>query len=150
VLQQNRVVARGQVNIQTVSPALFTANADGKGVPAAVALRVAATGAQTALEVFHAAQGGFVATPLDLGAATDQVILELFGTGIRGRTALAAVTATIGGQDAEVLYAGAQGGYAGLDQVNIRVPRSLIGRGDVDVVLRVDNKMANAVVVRIL
>jgi uncharacterized protein (TIGR03437 family) len=63
---------------------------------------------------------------------------------------LAAVTAKIGGQDAEVLYAGAQGGYAGLDQVNIRVPRSLIGRGDVDVVLRVDNKMANAVVVRIL
>jgi uncharacterized protein (TIGR03437 family) len=111
---------------------------------------VDAAGAQTVLEVFHAAQGGYVATPLDLGAATDQVILELFGTGIRGRSALTAVTATIGGQAAEVQYAGPQGGFAGLDQVNVRVPRSLAGRGDVDVVLTVDGKTANTVTVRVL
>jgi uncharacterized protein (TIGR03437 family) len=150
VLQQNQVVARGTVNVETVAPGLFTASADGKGVPAAVALRVAAGGAQTVLEVYHAAQGGFVATPLDLGAATDQVILELFGTGIRGRSALTAVTAKIGGQDAEVLYSGPQGGFAGLDQVNIRVPRSLAGRGNVDVVLTVDGKTANTVTVNVL
>jgi uncharacterized protein (TIGR03437 family) len=149
VLQQNQVVARGQVNIDAVAPGLFTANADGKGVAAALALRVAPDGGQTALEVFHAVQGGYVATPLDLGAATDQVILELFGTGIRGRPALTAVTAKIGGQDAEVLYAGPQGGFAGLDQVNVRLPRSLAGRGAVDVVLTVDGKMANAVTVNI-
>jgi uncharacterized protein (TIGR03437 family) len=150
VLQQNQVVARGSVNVDAVAPGLFTANADGKGVAAALALRVAPDGGQTALEVFHAVQGGYVATPLDLGAATDQVILELFGTGIRGRSALTAVTAKIGGQDAEVQYAGPQGGYAGLDQVNIRVPRSLAGRGNVDVVLTVDGKTANAVTIKVL
>jgi len=49
-----------------------------------------------------------------------------------------------------VQYAGPQGGYAGLDQVNIRVPRSLAGRGNVDVVLTVDGKTANAVTIKVL
>ena len=37
----------------------------------------------------------------------------------------------------------------GLDQVNLRVPRSLIGRGEVDVVLTVDGKIANTLRVNI-
>ena len=152
VFRQGHVVARGSANIDAVSPGLFTANADGKGVPAAVALRVAASGAQSPLDVYRCgtAPGGCAPVPIDLGAATDQVILELFGTGIRGRSALTAVTAKIGGQDAEVLYAGPQGSFMGLDQVNIRVPRSLAGRGAVDVVLIVDGKTANTVTIRVL
>jgi uncharacterized protein (TIGR03437 family) len=152
VLQQNQVVARGSANVDAVAPGLFTANADGKGVPAALALRVAANGAQSPLDVYRCgtAAGSCAPVPIDLGAATDQVILELFGTGIRGRSALTAVTAKVGGQDAEVQYAGPQGGFAGLDQVNVRVPRSLAGRGAVDVVLTVDGKTANTVTVRVL
>ena len=42
-------------------------------------------------------------------------------------------------------YASAQPGYVGLDQVNVRVPRSLLGRGEVDFVLTVDGKSANTV-----
>jgi uncharacterized protein (TIGR03437 family) len=151
VLQQNQVVARGSANVDAVAPGLFTANADGKGVPAALALRVAPDGGQILVDVYRCgtAAGSCAPVAIDLGAATDQVILELFGTGIRGRSALTAVTATIGGQAAEVQYAGPQGGFAGLDQVNIRVPRSLAGRGDVDVVLTVDGKTANTVTVRV-
>ena len=37
----------------------------------------------------------------------------------------------------------------GLDQINVRIPRSLIGRGEVDVVLMVDNQRANVVKVNI-
>jgi uncharacterized protein (TIGR03437 family) len=152
VMQQNQVVARGQVGIESVSPGLFTANADGKGAPAALALRVAPDGGQSLVDVYRcgAALGSCAPVAIDLGGAADQVILELFGTGIRGRSALTAVTATIGGQAAEVQYAGPQGGFAGLDQVNVRVPRSLAGRGDVDVVLVVDGKTANTVTVRVL
>jgi uncharacterized protein (TIGR03437 family) len=36
-----------------------------------------------------------------------------------------------------------------LDQVNVKLPRSLIGRGDVVVILRVDGKTANAVRVNV-
>ena len=91
-----------------------------------------------------------VATPFDLGPESEQVILLLFGTGIRRYTDLSAVSVTIGGTDADLLGAAAQGQHSGLDQVNVRVPRELIGRGEVDIELVVDGKRANVVTVRIL
>lgn len=39
----------------------------------------------------------------------------------------------------------AQGQFAGLDQINVRLPRTLIGRGPVFVEVRVDGQPANAV-----
>jgi uncharacterized protein (TIGR03437 family) len=84
-----------------------------------------------------------------LGAASDQVFLLLFGTGLRQRSSLAAVTARVGGTAAPVSFAGAQGSLVGLDQVNLLLPRTLIGRGAVDVVLTVDGKTANTVGVSI-
>lgn len=77
------------------------------------------------------------------------MIIELFGSGIRGCAGPSAVSVRIGGVDAEVLYAGPQPDSAGLDQVNVRLPRSLAGRGDVDVVLAGDGKTANTVRVNV-
>ena len=85
--------------------------------------------------------GTFIATPIDLGPETDAVYLVLYGTGIRFRTGLAAVTASIGGANAGVLYAGGDTGLTGLDQINVLLPRSLAGRGEVDVVLTVDREL---------
>ena len=48
---------------------------------------------------------------------------------------LSAVKVSLGGTSAEVQYAGAQGGFVGLDQLNVLVPRSLMGRGEIDAVL---------------
>ena len=81
----------------------------------------------------------------EITPATDQVFLIPFGTGFRNRSALTAVTCKIGGTNAEVLYAGPQGDFVGLDQSNVRIPRSLKGRGEVDVVMTVDGKTANTV-----
>jgi uncharacterized protein (TIGR03437 family) len=45
-----------------------------------------------------------------------------------------------------VPFAGAQGGFAGLDQLNIGpLPRSLAGRGNVMMTLTVDGVAANTV-----
>ena len=74
-----------------------------------------------------------------------QVFLELFGTGIKGRSSLANVTATIGGEDVDVLFAGPQGQFPGLDQVNLSLPQGLHTRGETDVVLTVDGHAANKV-----
>ena len=74
----------------------------------------------------------------------------MFGTGIRFRSDLAAATAKVGGVDAQVTFAGPQGTFQGLDQVNVRLPRSLIGRGEVDVSLTVNGKVSNTVTVNIL
>jgi uncharacterized protein (TIGR03437 family) len=51
--------------------------------------------------------------------------------------------------NAEVLGFAAQGQYEALDQVNVRVPRALIGKGEVNIVLIVDGVRANAVTVKV-
>ena len=143
-------VSTGSVQIAAVAPGLFAANASGQGVAAAVVFRVKADGSQSYEPVaqFDPAQSKFVAIPIDLGPETDQVFLILFGTGIRYRNSLSAVSASLGGPngvDAQVMFAGAQDGFVGLDQVNVRLPRSLIGRGEVDMALTVDGQAANTV-----
>jgi hypothetical protein len=122
-----------------------------QGLAAAVVLRVKADGSQVygPAARFDAAQNKFVAVPIDLGDESDQVFLLLFGMGLRHIDSPASVTARIGGAAAEVSYAGAQGGFVGLDQVNLRAPRGLIGRGDVDITLTVNGKTANNVGVSI-
>jgi len=144
-------ISAGTIQISAVAPGLFAANANGKGVPAATVLRVKADNTQTseALSRFDAAQGQFVPVPIDLGPASDQVFLILYGTGIRGRSSLGAVTATIGDVAAPVSFAGPQGDFVGLDQINLSVPRALAGRGDADVVLTVDGKKTNTVRINI-
>ncbi|MDX2033071.1 MAG: hypothetical protein SF339_20510 [Blastocatellia bacterium] len=137
------------VRIEAVAPALFSANADGRDVAAAVALRVR-NGVQTyeTVATYDNVQKRFVSVPIDLGPEGDQVFLLLFGTGVRGRSALDKVTVKVGGVDAPVGYAGAQG-LVGLDQINVELPRSLVGKGEVDVLLTADGKIANTVRVNI-
>jgi uncharacterized protein (TIGR03437 family) len=141
------LVASGVVEIVSIAPGLFAANANGQGVAAAVALRIRANGAQSFEPIarFDAGQSRFVFTPIDLGPEGDQVFLILYGTGIRFRSAPSAVSVLIGGVGGEVLFADAAPGFVGLDQVNMRLPRSLAGRGEVDVALSVDGRAANAV-----
>jgi uncharacterized protein (TIGR03437 family) len=59
------------------------------------------------------------------------------------------VRVAIGSTDSQTIYAGEAPGFVGLDQVNAIIPRSLIGRDNVDVVLSVDGVMANTVRIRI-
>lgn len=144
-------ISLGTIEVNGVAPSLFAANADGRGVPAGLALRIGADGAQQNLPLttFEQTQGMFVPTPIDLGAESDQTFLILFGTGIRFRSNLQNVTATLGGEPAEVVFAGAQSVFVGLDQINLRIPRSLIGRGEVEIVVSIDGKPANIVRVSI-
>jgi uncharacterized protein (TIGR03437 family) len=140
----------GNVEITPVAPGLFSAAGTGQGVAAGLTLRRKPDGTDVfeALASYDAMQAKFVATPIDLSGSED-VFLILYGTGIRGRSDLSKVTATIGGVNAEVSFAGETSTFVGLDQLNIKLPHSLAGRGDVDIVLRVDGKIANTVRVTI-
>ncbi len=137
-------IANGSLLIEPTAPGLFTANATGQGVAAATVLRVRGDGSQSfePVAVFDTTQNKFIARAINFGAANDQLFLVLFGTGLRQRATLAAVTAQVGGEPVEVLFAGAQG-LVGLDQINLALPRLLAGRGEVDVSLSVDGKPAN-------
>lgn len=136
--------------VSAVAPGLFSVDASGKGLPAGLALRQ--RGTQQLFEPlsrFDTVTRAFVAVPIDLGPATDQVFLVLYGTGIRQRSNLAAVTCSVGGVIVTAQFAGAQGGLVGLDQVNVPLPRTLAGRGEIEVVLTVDGKSANALKVQL-
>jgi uncharacterized protein (TIGR03437 family) len=147
VVRNNVTVAIGSSQISPIAPALFAANANGQGVAAAVLLRVKPDGSQLfdTVSDFDQTRQLFVPLPIDLGPESDQVFLLLFGTGIRGRSSLTKVSVQVGGVNVETLYAGPQGDFAGLDQLNLRLPRTLIGRGEVDLVITVDGLIANAV-----
>jgi uncharacterized protein (TIGR03437 family) len=143
--------ALGDMLVDSIAPGLLSANADGKGVAAASILHVKEDGSRTAGLVFScgAASGSCAAAPIDLGAAADQVYLSLYGTGIRNRARIEDVAATIGGEKADVLYAGPQPDFPGLDQVNLRIPRGLAGRGEVPVSLSVAGHTANTVTISV-
>jgi len=138
--------APGSVTISPVAPALFSANADGKGAAAAI---VVGTGIPPDYAFqCGAAPGSCVPKPIDVGA-TGQVFLELFGTGIRGRNALTDVTVSVGGVLITPQYAGAQPQYPGMDQVNILLPPALAGRGAVTLDLSVAGQHANPVAINV-
>ncbi|MCI0338372.1 MAG: hypothetical protein L0226_12385 [Acidobacteria bacterium] len=138
-------VAQGIVQIVQVNPALFSANANGRGVAAANVFRIKASGEQTTelLAQFNPALPGFEPLPIDLGPDTDQVFFIGYGTGLRNNPTGA--TCTIGGVNAEVLFVGKNNFFEGLDQMNVRIPRSLAGRGNVDVVCTLAGKTFNTV-----
>jgi uncharacterized protein (TIGR03437 family) len=145
------LVATGSMLVESVAPGLFAANGTGQGLAAAVALRIKSNGAQSYEPVtrFDAASGQIVAVPIDLGPATDQVFLILYGTGIRFRSSLSAVIYNTGGVTGTPGYAGPQNDFVGLDQINVPLSRSLVGRGVASVFLTVDGKMSNTLTVSI-
>lgn len=137
------------VYVAPVAPGVFSADSSGRGLAAAVALRIKANGQQVYEPVarFDPAQNRVVAVPLDLSNPNELVFLILYGSGWRSRSSLSAVTATVGGLAVEVSYAGQQTDFVGLDQANLRLPNALVGRGEVEVRLTVDGIAANAVTV---
>lgn len=150
--RHNGAVLTGDVLIGSVGPGLFSANASGTGVGLAAALRVDAAGAQIPISVFiyDAVRQRTLPVPISLGSAADQIYLTIYGTGIRGAQRLSDVKAQVGGIAVPVLYAAAQGEFAGFDQINVGpLPRSLAGKGTVEVELTVDNRRANSVTVMI-
>ena len=135
VVRDGNTRSSGALVVSAVEPGLFTAAADGKGLAAGLAVVVDKDGARRIQ---------FLTTPITI-PPQGIVVLSLFGTGMRGSK----VSATVKGLAADVLYAGAQVEFAGLDQVNLQLPAGLSGSGEVDVELTVDGRKANVVRVAI-
>ena len=140
------------VDIVSVAPGIFTFNGSGAGVVAATGLRVADGGARSSVPItqYDVGTSQWIPQSIDLGPDGDQIYLVIYCTGLRGRTDLANVKATIGGIEVPVAYAGAQGFFVGLDQLNIGpIPRSLVGAGEVAITVTVDGVAANTTTIAI-
>ena len=133
--------SNGTVEVAQVSPAIFTLNANGQGVLAAEVVRVKANGTQVreTLAQRDPVTNQMVTKPIDLGPEGERVFLEIYLTGIRGAADDNAdgnlnenVWVLVGGQSLTPSFAGRQPFFAGLDQINVELPRSLLGSGKIN------------------
>lgn len=137
------VATTGAINISAAYPSLFF-NFNGEYTAAGYLTRV--RNGVIANEPFtQTVNGTVVPLPIDLGPETDQVFLILFGSGIGKSGTASTVSVNLGGVNVTPSYMGAQGTWAGLDQFNVPIPRSLIGKGKVDVTVTVNGKVSNTV-----
>lgn len=147
VLARGEVVATGALPIDPVAPGIFTANSNGQGPPAALLLRVYPDGVRRFEQTFACGTQPGSCTPLPIvwEKPDDALYLSLYLTGVRGRSRPDAVTVRAGKEVLPVLYVGPQGQYAGLDQINLRLPRSLAGAGLTELSVTVDGVVSNTV-----
>lgn len=145
VRSENGTTRSGIASLGKVAPGLFSADGSGSGIASGYALRARPGRAVATEEIARRdpGTGALIPIPIDLGNPEEQVYLVLYGTGMRGRSGLQNVVVQIGELAIPVEYAGAGG--AALDQINLRLPRELAGRGEVRVLVSVDGRAANVV-----
>jgi uncharacterized protein (TIGR03437 family) len=126
----SEMVFATQAEIVEAAPAVFSTTLENQRWPAAALLRIHSDGRLSYDPIWRLAFG-----------EEEQLILVLFGTGLRHHQGR--VSAQIGAIQLPVLYAGPQGEFAGLDQLNLSLPRSLAGSGEMILKLSVDGHPAN-------
>jgi uncharacterized protein (TIGR03437 family) len=153
-------VGTDEVEIESISPSIFTVSGSGTGAPAAYVLTANSGGGQTSQNVYSCSGG--TCSPTTVNILGGQSYLIVYATGIRHYQSQPAV---IPGQNVSVVayigpnlspgftqmnvdtstavaitpaYAGAQNTDAGLDQLNLLLPASLAGTGTMYLQLVVD------------
>jgi uncharacterized protein (TIGR03437 family) len=136
----NTIIASGGVQVVNVAPGLFTVGGGNPATADGVWLRYSG-GQLVAI--------GSLQTTVQFGNPGDIVYFVLYGTGIRNRSSLSAVSVTVGGTSAIVDFAGPVGTLVGQDQINAVIPGSLAGAGQVNLILTVDGITAPTVKVTV-
>src|SRR5262249_32215118 len=131
------VVLRCGAQVTTVAPGIFAVSGTGSP-PTAAGQWLRYSGGVLV-------DSGSLETSIAFGDPGDKVYLVLYGTNIRNRSSLSAVSATVGGSSAVVEYAGSQGDLVGLDQINILIPPGFVGLDQMNVIVTVDGVAANTV-----
>ncbi|MBS1809147.1 MAG: hypothetical protein JST84_13370 [Acidobacteria bacterium] len=144
ITSANGEVSQSVITIQQVAPAIFTTSQSGKG------------------------EAAVVSTPdgvqYNFGFAKQEpnrdVYISLFGTGWRFASQPSggvtneftaptnALSVEVNNQPVEVVYAGPQPEYLGLDQINIKLPRRL-APGVYPMVIKIGGQMSNEVLLRV-
>lgn len=144
IVRNGVTIAEDTIDAVATAPNLFVRQVNGSIRPVGEVLSVDSTGVTRTAPLLTAANDGTL-TPgrLTFSSTSGPLTVVLYGTGLNG--ANQTVTARVADVSANVTYAGPQGQFAGLDQFNIEIPRSLVGRGDVTLSTSVNGMPATAV-----
>jgi uncharacterized protein (TIGR03437 family) len=134
-----------------VAPALFSADRQGSGVALGELLRIGDAGGDPApLATYDEKANQWLPTPVEIGNEGDLVYLILYGTGLRYRSDMQSVKVTIGESPTPALSIGASSIMPGLDQLTVGpLPGALRGRGFIEILVEVDRKASNRVMIRV-
>ena len=137
----------GTARILRSQMGLFTVNAGGSGTAAALTT-------QNGVLFQSVLNPDQTPRPVDPGTTEQPNFLVLFGTGFRGAPVMnpndangvaEAYEATVQGVPVPLLYAGPAPGFVGLDQLNLTLPPELSGFGEVEILIRNQSRVSNAV-----
>lgn len=137
IVAKDGTVSQGLVAVRDIVPGIFTRLTNGTGAPAAVASTDNGT-------TFTVAMSNADGSPVEVSAGN---IIVLFATGMRFKSG--EVTATAGGVTGSPSFVGAQGSLLGVDQINLTIPQSMAGKGEMDLVFSVDGKQTNPVKIKV-
>lgn len=142
-----RPLAQGSLEVVAVSPGLFAANGDGRGPAAGQWLRMTPDGETMGpLAVWDDAAAAWVPAPTPIEGG---VHVTLYGSGF-SRAEASSVRLLVDSLPVPVTFAGEQGEFPGLDQINAGpLPTELAGRGLVDVEVRIGSLHSNRLQLRL-
>lgn len=125
-------VTTGSMMLENSSPAIFTATASGQGIAAALTT-------VDGKSFQNIANPDGSARAVSPSTTQNQNVLLLFGTGLRRASN---VRVRFGSLEVTPSFAGAQGGFAGLDQINVTIPAN-ISLGMVNISVIADGRTSN-------
>jgi len=140
----------GSLEVTGVSPGMYTVNS--AGTAQGYLVRELADGSASAEEFTRTNPdtGALEPIDIDMGAEDTKIYLVLYGTGLRGVSALEAMGATAAGEAAAVTDVHANENIPALDEVRLLLPRSLVGKGEVEIRVTADGVTSNGVKIRVL
>jgi len=151
VTNANNTTATGTFTVVRSAAGIFSAKATGQGAAAAQTTFDGVTYQNTF-------KPDGTENEVSAGTKDQPNVLVLYTTGLRntpaanptdGNGVAEAVTLTIQGVPATVLFAGPAPGLVGVDQVNAIIPPELAGLGSVNVRIRAANRNSNIVTIRL-
>ncbi len=159
VLRDDGIASYGSVNVAAAAPALFAADASGKGQAAAQNSDFSRNGDPAIdSQTKRARKGDYVvlygtgAGAQFVNASNNQPLTIKDGEAATSSPLAATAslpTATVGGKPATVYFSGLAPGFVGLWQLNVQVPADAPSGANVEVVISYGGKTANRVTIAI-
>lgn len=159
VLRDDGIASYGSVNVAAAAPALFAADASGKGQAAAQNSDFSRNGdpamdpqSKRARKGDYVVLYGTGAGAQFVNASTNQPLTIKDGEAATSSPLAATIslpTATVGGKPATLYFSGLAPGFVGLWQLNVQVPADAPSGASVEVVVSFGGKPANRVTIAV-